>query len=140
MQIEGITPDMLWTFIGVLVALAGVFVLGHKVVEILRKEHERKELKQQPTEKLADELSQKVIEKLEPRFAKIDDKLSIDKARLDEHTRRISELENRAGRSETGIKALCRGMLALLNHAEDHGNGKEINDAKKNFTDYLADK
>ena len=138
--IEGFTPDMLWTFVIVLVGLAALFVLGHKVVEILRKEHERKLLKQQPGEKLADEISDRVLQKLEPRFAEIDRKLANDKALIDAHTRQIEGLSSRADGSEEGIKALSRGVLALLNHALHNGNTEELERAQQGINDYLIEK
>ena len=45
--IEGITPAMLWTFCVVLVGLLALVVLVYKVVEIARKEHERRVNKEQ---------------------------------------------------------------------------------------------
>ena len=68
-------------------------------------------------------------------------KLANDKATIDSHTRQIEALNKRTDTQDTGIRALCHGMLALLDNAERCGNGcKEITEAKKSFTDYLADK
>lgn len=46
-KIEGISPSMLWTFCVVLVGLMALVVLVYKVIEIMRKEHERKVQRQQ---------------------------------------------------------------------------------------------
>ena len=40
--VEGLTPTILWYTLVGLVGLAALFILGHKVIEIFRKEHERK--------------------------------------------------------------------------------------------------
>lgn len=138
--IEGITPGMLWTFIVVLVGLAALFVLGHKVVEIIRTERERKQLQQQPGEKLAEEISDKVLKKLEPRFADIDRKFANDKETIDRHTRQIEALTGRADSNDEGIKALSRGVLALLNHALHNGNTDELEKAQQGINDYLIEK
>lgn len=138
--IEGITPGALWTFAVVLVGLAALFVLGHKVIEIIRAERERKQLQQQPGEKLAEEISDKVLKKLEPRFADIDRKFANDKDAIDRHTRQIESLTGRADGNDDGIKALSRGVLALLNHALHNGNNDELEKAQQGINDYLIEK
>jgi len=138
--IEGITPGALWTFAVVLVGLAALFVLGHKVIEIIRAERERKQLQQQPGEKLAEEISDKVLKKLEPRFADIDRKFANDKDAIDRHTRQIEALTGRADGNDEGIKALSRGVLALLNHALHNGNNDELEKAQQGINEYLIEK
>lgn len=139
--IEGISPDMIWTFLIVLVGLGGIVVLGDKVVDVFRKRKERKRIeKKEPEDRLAEEISKKVMEKLEPRFTEIDGKLANDKIRLDDYARKITLLEEQAGTQEAGTRALCRGMLALLNHALHNGNKDEIEEASKAFNEYLTGK
>lgn len=66
-KIEGISPEMLWTFLIVLVGLATLFLLGYKVIEVLRKEHERKVQRQQlDGQDITDQIANKVMEKLTP--------------------------------------------------------------------------
>lgn len=129
-KIEGISPDMLWTFVCVLVGLAALFVLGYKVVEIIRKEHERKVQRQQLngqdiTVQIADKVSAKLTEQINEKFADfekkvdekfkdIDEKLKSDKETLRSHTTQLNDHENRVSKLEGGDKALCHGMLALL--------------------------
>lgn len=138
--IEGVTPGMLWTALIVLIAGAGLYVLYGKVRDTYRKQQQYKKMQNDPGNKLADEISAKVLEKLEPRFAEIDRKLANDKARIDEHTRAIDGLSRRLNGSETGIKALSRGVLALLNHELHNGNSDEMEDAKKVVENYLIEK
>lgn len=134
--IEGVTPGMLWIALIVLIAGASLYVLYGKVRET------RSKLKKMndPEGKLADEISTKVLESLEPRFAEIDRKLSNDKAVIDSHTRQIDALSSRTDGSEDGIKALSRGVLALLNHALHNGNTDELEKAQQGINDYLIEK
>ena len=134
--IEGITPGMLWTFLGVLIGLAALYVLYGKV----RETYQRNKQMRAPENKLADEISAKVLERLEPRFVDIDRKLANDKAAIDSHTRQIEGLMNRADGSEQGIKALSRGVLALLNHELHNGNSDELEHAQQTLNDYLIEK
>ena len=139
--IEGITPEMLWTFFVVLVGLATLVVLGYKVVEIVRKEQEYKRKKrEQPEDKLADDISSKILEKIEPRFNAIDRKLANDKTQIEAHAREIAELRKRAEGTEQGMRAVCKGMLVLMNNAKGNATDQEIDDAARAFTNYLADK
>lgn len=134
--IEGVTPGMLWIALIVLIAGASLYVLYGKVRET------RSKLKtmNDPQGKLAEEISAKVLESLEPRFAEIDRKLSNDKAVIDSHTRQIDALSSRTDGSEDGIKALSRGVLALLNHALHNGNNDELEKAQQGINEYLIQK
>lgn len=135
--IEGITPGALWTTLYVLLALCLIIITVYKVVEIIRKERERKQARRP---ELADEISGKVLEKLEPRLAEIDRKLANDKALIDNHTRQIAAVEARQDAMERGQKAQCRGVLALLNHELHNGNSDEMERAQAGMNDYLIDK
>lgn len=134
--IEGITPGMIWTFVAVLVGLAALYVLYGKVRETYAKNKRMKD----PENKLANEISDRVLEKLEPRFAEIDRKLANDKLMIETHTRQIDSLSGRVDGSEEGIKALSRGVLALLNHALHNGNTEELERAQQGINDYLIEK
>ena len=81
-----------------------------------------------------------MLEKLEPRFAEIDKKLANDKATLDGHTRQIEALASRTDGNENGVKALSRGVLALLNHTLHNGNTDELEHAQQALNDYLIEK
>jgi uncharacterized protein HemX len=134
--IEGITPGMLWTFLGVLIGLAALYVLYGKV----RETYQRNKQMKAPENKLADEISAKVLEKLEPRFSEIERKLANDKATIDGHSRQMETLAKRADGNEGGIKALSRGVLALLNHELHNGNSDELEHAQQTLNDYLIEK
>lgn len=130
---------MLWTALIVLVGVGGLIVLGDKVADVWRKHQARKQVNA-PESKLADEISQKVLSKMEPRFADIDRKFANDKQTLEAHTRQIGEINKRVDSLETGQKAQCRGILALLNHELHNGNSDEMEAAKKGMDNYLIEK
>ena len=138
--IEGITPQALWTFLVVLVGLGSLVVLGDKVMDVWRNHKARKEIKQGPEGKLADEISKKVMEKLEPRFAEIDRKLANDKALLDDHTKQLSTYDTRFSRQEEGQRALCRGVLALLSHEINGNSVDKCKEALEGIKTYLIEK
>jgi len=139
--IEGFTPDMLWTFCQVTVGLAALVILGYKLVEIARKERDRKQLKERgPQNAIAGEISKKVLEKLEPRFQEIDRKLNNDKVRLDEHAQRLAALGSRNDVLEAGQKAMCRGVLALLSHEINGNSTDKLRDAQTDINNFLIDK
>ena len=67
--IEGITPNDLWTTIYTILALCVLFIVVYKVFDAIRNELERRKRKKEAqAPDLADKISRKVIEKLEPRF------------------------------------------------------------------------
>ena len=150
-KIEGISPDMLWTFCVVLVGLLALVVLVYKVVEIVRKEQERKADKQQMNgDDITDRIADKVMEKLTPQldekfgeinkhFESIDTKLANDKETIEMHTRQLNASEDRVKKLEDGNKALCHGIFALLGHEID-GNGNDVlRLTQKAMKNYLID-
>ena len=134
--IEGVTPGMLWTALIVLIAGAGLYVLYGKVRETYVKTKKLKD----PEGKLADEISVKVLEKLEPRFVEIEKKLSNDNTRIDENTRELSEHRKRMDGLESGQRAICRGVLALLSHEINGNSVDKLKEAQTGISNYLIDK
>ena len=127
--IEGITPTMLWNFVLVLLGLCAVVILFYKVIEILRKEHERKAKKAQLNGKdLTDEIADKVMEKLKPQLEKIDKKLAGDKERLDSHERRLNKDEADLDRIGENTEKILDAMDGLLLHFI---TGNSIDNLKK---------
>lgn len=111
----GFSPDMIMPFIIVLLGFAGVLVLGDKVMDVFRKINSRRKMsKQDITDEIADKVMEKLQPKLDEKFADIDRRLSSDNEQLKSHTRQLNDHEERVGQLEGGNKALCHGMLALL--------------------------
>lgn len=130
LKIEGISPDMLWTFMVVLVGLVALFLMGYKVVEVIRKEKQRRQEQQQLAGRdITDRIADKVMDKLTPqidekfaefsrsvdqKFEEIDNKLKSDKDTLTMHTTQLNDHESRVSKLEGANYSLCHGMLALL--------------------------
>ena len=138
--IEGVTPDILWYTIIGLIGIGGVIVLSDKVMEVFRKKKERDKLKAQPEDSLADSISTKVLNKLEPRFSEIDKKLANDKVRLDEHALIIGRHNGQLQTIEEGNKVLCRGILALLSHEINGNSDDKLKASQTEITNYLIEK
>lgn len=135
--IEGITPSMLWNFILVLLGLCAIVVLVYKVVEIMRKEHERKEQKNRLSGKdLTDEIAEKVLAKLEPRFKDIETKLDTDKNRLDNHETAIKSLNNSIETIKDGMQVTCDALTAILDHELHNGNSDQMQKARDDLQNY----
>lgn len=150
-KIEGITPSMLWTFCVVLVGLLALVVLVYKVVEIIRKEHERKENRRQLdgtdiTERIASAVMVKLtpeldkkFEEVNKKFGEIDRKLSNDKEIIESHTRQLNAYEDRVGQLEDGNRALCHGVFALLSHEVNGNSVDKLKKAHHAMQNYLID-
>lgn len=150
-KIEGISPDMLWTFVCVLVGLAALFVLAYKVVEIVRKEHDRKKSQEKldkldVTDKIAEKVNSKITPQLDEKFKKfdrkfedIDRKLANDKAQLELHTVQLNQQIARVDRLENDSKAMCHGIFALLSHEINGNSVDKLQKTHDAMRDYLID-
>ncbi len=138
--IEGLTPEILWYTLVGLAGLGALVILGDKVADVFRRRKARKALEATPSDLLAESVSKKVLESLEPRFAEIDRKLSHDKVLLDDHVRQLAQQETRMGGTAEGQKVLCRGLLALLSHEINGNSDDKLKASQAEITDYLIDK
>ena len=149
--IEGITPAMLWTFCYVLVGIRALVVLVYKVIDIFRKEHERRENQRQLNgQDITERIAQAVMTKLTPeldskfeevnrKFEEIDRKLSNDKEIIESHTRQLNAYNTRVDQLENGNKALCHGVFALLSHEINGNNTEKLQSAHHAMQNYLID-
>ena len=154
-KIEGISPEMLWTFCIVLVGIAALIVLGYKVIEIFRKEHERKVQRQQLngqdiTDKIAAKVTEKVNSqidekfknferKFDKKFEDIDKKLASDKETLEIHTAQLNAEKARVDRLDNDSKALCHGMFALLAYQVNGQKTDKLIRTEEAMKNYLID-
>ena len=147
-RIEGISPDMLWTFLVVLVGLMALVVLGDKVMDVYRNaKKRRKERNELESSDITDRIADKVTERLTPtldekfaeinqQFEEIDRKLAADKEALESHTRQLNAQQERVDRLDNDTRALLHGVSALLGHQVDGNNIDKLtrtNDAMKNY-------
>ena len=124
--LEGLLPVDVWNTIVVLLIMFGVFMAVFKGVVAIRDEiDKRKKKRQLANTDITDQIADKVLAKLQPkldeqmnaidkRFEEIDRKLDSDNETLREHTDQLNDHEDRVSELEGGNKALCHGMLALL--------------------------
>lgn len=115
-EITTLTADgNLATFLLVLVALAGLFILFSNVVEACRKLRKPQNAKEESLIIHQEECAR--------RFAN-------DKKTLEAHEKRIESLEE-------GQVVQCTALHALLEHAIHNGNTAEMEAASKTLFDYL---
>lgn len=126
----GFSPDMILPFVIVLLGLAAVFVLGDKVMDVFRKMRDRRKVSKQD---ITDEIADKVMAKLQPKLGDIENRLTAVNEQLKSHTTQLNDHEERVGQLEGGNKALCHGMLALLEKDPALAN------ASKAMKNYLID-
>ena len=139
--IEGITPTSLWNAVVVLLGLCAVVVLVYKVIEIARKEHERKEKKAKLNGKdLTDEIADKVMAKLTPKLEKIEEKLASDKERLDSHERRLNSNEADLDRIGENTEKILDAMDGLLMHFISGNDTEKLKEVKKDLDHYKNSK
>ena len=139
--IEGITPTSLWNAVVVLLGLCTVVVLVYKVIEIARKEHERKEKKAKLNGKdLTDEIADKVMAKLSTKLEKIEEKLASDKERLDSHERRLNSNEADLDRIGENTEKILDAMDGLLMHFISGNDTEKLKEVKKDLDHYKNSK
>ena len=130
MKLEGLTLDNVWSFICIVFALIGVFLVVAKFIDQIRKwVKERKEKQALGKTDITKEVADKVVEQIGPqidekfkafessmdkKFDDINTKLAADKELLTMHTTQLNEHESRVSKLEGAHYSLCHGMLALL--------------------------
>lgn len=147
--LEGLLPVDVWNAVIVILILFGVFLAVFKGVIMIRDEINKKKKDKQLSKKdITDEIADKVMDKLTPqidekfaefsasvdkKFEDIDEKLKSDKETLISHTTQLNDHESRVGRLEGGNRALCHGMLALLER------DPELTNAQRAMKSFLID-
>lgn len=137
--VEGFTPDVLWTTIYGFIALCLLFIIVYKVYEAIRTilERRRQKLESQRPD-FAETVSQKVIDKLEPRFKDIEQNLARDKSRLDNHETIISGVQQAQNDTRDGLVAICKYLMAMTQYGNTVNDSKEMKDATAEMMQYLA--
>ena len=158
---QGVAPWMLWVVFVAGIAFCVAFAAVWKVVQINREEKKRKRDEiteiadgavKERTDKLAEDISQKVMESMKDKFDGIDKKLDADKLRIEEAEKRSAEHDKALERIEKtldnvdanirdmreGFTFLARGTIASLNHQRHNGNPEELDEAAKDLDKYLT--
>ena len=138
-NVEGFTPQVLWTtlygFIGICLLIT-VVLTAYEKVRSIRERRIRIEEAKKPD--LADQISKKVLEQLEPRFKEIEEKLNKDKDRLDNHEHMLVGIQETNTAVRAGLHAYGKTMLVMLNHG-NLGNSKEVTEAADELNKFLAE-
>lgn len=137
--VENFTPTVFWTTIYGILALCVLFMIVYKVYEaIITIVERRKQRRASERPDFAEAVSQRVIEKLEPRFAEIERNLAKDKSRLDSHEMFISSMQQSQQDTRDGLVAICKYLMAITQFSNIGGNSKEMKEATAEMTQYLA--
>lgn len=138
--VEGLTPDVLWTTIYGVLALCLLFMIVFKVYEAINTIVERRRRRHEAAKPdFAEEVSRKVIEKLEPRFAKIEENLDRDKSRLDNHEISLANIHGGQQEIHDGLAAMCKFLLVAGAYGS-FGDDPKIKEANAELQKYLAEK
>ena len=138
--VENFTPTMLWNTIYGLLALGLLFLIGYKVYDalhtiIVRRRHRREA--HEPD--FAEKVSQKVIDKLEPRFEKIEENLANDKTRLENHERSLATINMGHKEIHDGLSAICKFMLIISTYG-NIGDNEKVKEASAELQKFLAER
>ena len=139
-EIQGLTPALAWNTFSGLVIFGVIFMIIFNVYDAIMKIVDRRRARREHDQPdLADKVSRKVIEKLEPRIQEIEHKLNNDKNRLDNHDILISEIQNTHKDTRDGLAAICKMLLVIASYG-NMGNAKEIKEASAELTKYLTNR
>ena len=137
--IEGVTPSMLWNFGYTMLGLIAIVVCIEKIPDIVWKWKDRKrKAGERTSDAVADEVSEKIMDKLEPRFDEIDDKLKSDKLRLDSHDYALNAIHRSQHDISDGFSVICYAIISILNHEIHNGNKDEMEGALTKLHEYLT--
>ena len=158
---QGVSPWMIPVAVVVGIVACIAFANIWKVVQINREEKKRKrdeitkiaeQAVKERADKLADEISKKVMESMQSKLSAIDRKLDSDKIRLENAEKRSKEHDDALDRIEKtldsvdanirdiheGFTYLARGTIATLNHQRHNGNAEELDKAAVELNTYLT--
>lgn len=138
--VEGFTPNVAWTTLYGVIALMLLFLIAYRVYEAIHNIRKNvREAKQASKPDFAEEVSQKVIEKLEPRFAKIEENLGKDKSQLDNHESALSSIQDGQKQVRDGLTAICKFMLIIGTYG-DFSDNEKVRDANAELQKYLVER
>lgn len=134
-EIQGLTPQVLWVTVYGIVGICVLFMVLYKVYDSIRNEVERRRRAKEAREPdLAERVSKKVLENLEPRFQDIEQKLSKDNARLDNHEKLIASNQQSQMDTKEGLVAICKALLVITSQ----NSSDQFKEAHEELTKFLA--
>lgn len=138
--VEGFTPSVAWTTLYGIVATGLLFLIGYRVYDALHTIMERRRKRREADKpNFAEEVSQKVIDKLEPRFRKIEENLDNDKKRLENHEHALALATESHQEIHDGLSAICKFMLIISTYG-NIGDNDKVKEASAELQKFLAEK
>lgn len=138
--VEGLTPEMIWTFMYVLIGFGLLFLIGFRVYDAIHVINERKRHKDESEKPdFAEKVSKKVIAELGPRLENIEDDLAKDKKRLELHELAISNMQTGQKDIREGLTAIAKFLL-VINTYSDISQNDNVKKAASDLNDFLAEK
>lgn len=136
--VENFTPTVFWTTIYGMLALCILFMIVYKVYDaIVTIVERRKKKKESERPDFAEAVSKKVIEKLEPRFKKIEEALNEDKDRLDEHDAFIADVKESQQEINDGLVAIGNYLMAIVQFGNISSDTDEMKKATSEMNKFL---
>lgn len=137
--VEGLTPSVTWTTLYGILAFCILFMVVFRVYDAIHTiVDRRRQRRESSAPDFAEKVSQKVIEKLEPRFKEIESNLEKDKRRLEGHEHLISDITEGQKNIHDGMVAMCKFLLVLTTYG-NLGNSEKIKEANAELSKYLAE-
>lgn len=138
--VEGFTPSVFWTTIYGLLSFAVLFMIIYNVYNAVHTiRMRRKERREAEEPDFAEKVSQKVIDKLEPRFSEIEKNLDKDKMRLESHESLLDSMNNSQKEIHDGLSAIAKFMLVISNYG-NIGENEKVKEASLELQKYLTEK
>jgi len=142
-EIGGLTPAILWYTVFGIIALGGLYIEFDKLRQIKRRRAKEKKEDEAThddsfREQLTNDIADKVLEKLEPRFQEIDKKLDKDKERLEMHESSINNINAALGVIKEGVEVTCNALAEVLDHELHNGNEVPMERASAELRKYTT--
>lgn len=138
--VEALNPGTLWTTMYGIFAIGLLFLIGYRVYDAIHTIMDRRRTRLESEKPdFAEQVSQKVIDKLEPRFAEIEKNLDKDKKRLESHELLLDQMKAGHDEIHNGLSAICKFMLVLSTYG-NFGENEKVREAATELQKFLAEK
>lgn len=138
--VEALSPQMIWNTLYGIIAIGLIFLIVYKIYDaIYAIQKRRRERIESARPDFAEKVSQKVIDKLEPRFQEIETNLNRDKKRLENHEALLTSMKKGNEEIHDGLTAICKFMLVISTYG-NLGNHERVKEASTDLQKFLAER
>ena len=122
LTVQGITPWMIWVWIFVGVAFCAVFAVVWKVIQIIREEKKNRKAEieaiaqaavKEKADKLAEDISEKVMDAMKEKFIGINEKLDSDKRRIEKLEKDMAKHEESLGNIGNTLNSINANIVDM---------------------------